>query len=509
MRRLNKTKNTIQGTLWGITNKVVALVFPFIIRTILIRKLGAEYAGLSSLFTSILQVLSLADLGIGTAIVFSMYKAVSEDDKKTLSAYLNYFRRVFFIIGIVILGIGLLAMPFLKYLINGDVPADINLYILYLIYLSNTVISYFAFAYRSAILSAYQREADNSKFQIACNIMMYIVQIVVLLLFENYYLYILFLPIFTLVLNISRYLYVCKKYPDIKCEGMISATQRKKIKKNISALFLHKVGSVTVNTLDNVIISSFLGLLPLANYNNYYYLISAVTAIILIFFSSLTAGVGNSIITEDREKVKQDFYTIFYLNGFIVVVSTVCFFSMYQDFITVWIGKEYLFDYITMILFCVYYYVHTIRRTIIAYRDAAGMWVDNKWQPVVSAMVNLILNIILVQVVGINGVIISTIVSMILIDIPWETGKLIKELFNESAKKYVVRLIYYTLIVILSCCVVNVGKSITPGHSIIVRLIVDFILAVFISGFIFGVLTFHMPECKRAKKIALRTIKRH
>lgn len=506
--RLDKIKNTLQGTLWGVANKIVALIFPFIIRTILIRKLGAEYAGLSSLFTSILQVLSLTDLGISSAIVFSMYKAVSEDDKNTLSAYLNYFRKMFFFIGIITLFIGILVMPFLQYLIKGDVPLDINLYILYIIYLSNTVISYFGFAYRSSILSAYQREADNSKFQMICNLTMYIVQIIVLMVFKNYYIYIIFLPIFTLVLNLTRYIYVCKKYPDIQCTGTISILQKKQLKKNVSALFLHKIGSVTVNTLDNVIISSFLGLVTLANYNNYYYLISAVTAIILIFFTSLTAGVGNSLIMEESRKVQKDFYTIFYFNGFIVSVSTTCFFAMYQDFITLWVGKEYLFDSIMMVLFCVYYYIHTIRRTIIAYRDASGMWVDNKWQPIVSTCVNLSLNIVLIQTIGVKGVVISTIISMIFVDMPWETGKLINRLFNESTKRYMGRLLFYTIITIFNCLAIYcIFKFVLIDH-IIIKLILDFILSLFVSILIFIFLTSKLEEFEYAKTLVMKIINR-
>lgn len=509
MKRLNKTQNTIQGIIWGLVNKTVALIFPFIIRTILIWELGAEYAGLNSLFTSILQVISLADLGVGSAIVFSMYRAVSEDNKKMLSAYLNYFRRVFFLIGSIIVMIGLLIMPFLKYLIKGSIPPDINIYILYMIYLLNTSISYFVFAYRSSILSAYQREADNYKFQTVCSSIMYSVQIIVLLLFENYYIYILFLPIFTFLLNISRYLYIQKKYPDIKCEGLLPKEQQKEIKDNVFALFLHKVGSVTVNTLDNIVISSFLGLVILSNYNNYYYLISAVTAIVLILFSSLTAGLGNSIITESREKVKRDFYTIFYLNGFLVVVSTVCFFNMYQDFIMLWVGEKYLFNDSTMILFCIYYYIHTIRRTIICYRDAAGMWQDNKLQPIVSSIFNLTLNVVLVQKSGINGVIASTIISMIFIDIPWETGKLIKNLFNEPVTKYMFRLMHYSFISVFCCYLVHLVMEFIYIRHIIFRLTVEFVLSVLTSVVFFAFLTFRMEELKNLKIIIKKVIRKH
>lgn len=495
--RLNRTKNTIQGTFWGVINKVVALVFPFIVRTIIIKELGAEYSGINSLFTSLLQVLSLAELGFGSAMVYEMYKPIVENDKKTICALLKYYYKIYTVIGVVIAFCGIVITPLLPKMISGSIPADVNLYVLYYLYLLNTVISYFCFAYRASLLSAYQREADNAKIQMLSNSIMYILQIMVLLTAENYYFYILLLPIFTLIYNFLRYKYVKICYPDIKCDGEISLKQQKNIKKNISALFLHKIGGVTVNTIDNIVISAFLGLVILSNYNNYYYLISAITGIIMIIFNSMTAGLGNGLLISSLEKNKQDFYSIFFINGYIVCVCTVCFFSVFQDFITIWIGKQYLFGNFTKNLFCIYFNIHCIRRTIIMYRDAAGMWEDNKWQPIVSAAINLTLNISLVQFVGVNGILISTIVSMLLIDIPWETITLLKKLFNDNINNYVKWLVLFSIVSIFSCILEQTLVSYIDEQNIFIKMLIEGTLAIVISNIVFFIGTIKYPERKR------------
>lgn len=496
MKRLELGKNTLQGTFWGVLDKFVNILFPFIIRTIIIRILGAEYVGLSSLYTSILQVLSLAELGIGSAMVYQMYKPVAENDKKLISALLAYYKKAYYLIGIVVLGIGLLICPFIGYLINGDVPGDINIYILFLIYLGNTVASYSFLAYEGSILSAYQREDVNSRIHLVTNSLMYIGQIFLLLLFKNYYIYIALLPINTVLYNYLRHRYVRLNYPDIECKGIISSEQKSRIKKNVSALFLHKVGAAVVNTIDTLVISIFMGLATLANYGNYYYLLSAVTSVVVIVFTALTAGIGNVILTSDRAVVKKYFDSILYFNGAVVAICTTCFFVMYQDFITLWVGQEYLFGVDTMLLFCLYFFIHTIRRTIIMYRDAAGMWIDNKWQPIVSSIINLVLNIILINIIGINGVLLSTIISMILVDMPWETKTLMRKLFDENTYFYFAKIALYLITTSVGCELASKVMSVITLKSIVIRLIFGGVLGIIIGGGSFITCTFFLPERK-------------
>lgn len=506
MYKLNKTKNAIQGTIWGVLSRMVSLIVPFIIRTIIIRRLGAEYSGLGSLFSSVLQVLSLAELGVGSAMVYAMYEPISKKNIIILSAILNYYRKLYIRIGVIILVLGIIVLPFLPYFIKGSTPNDINIYILFTIYLINTAVSYLFFSYRASILSAYQLEAENSKCLLIANVFMYFLQIVCLICFENYYLYIVWLPLSTLFFNYLRYHYVKQNFPDIKCSGIVPDNIRKSIKKNVVALFFHKIGGVTVNTLDNVVISSFLGLVFVSNYGNYFYILSAITAIITVFFQSLTAGLGNSLIVDDESKIESDFYSILYLNGVIVTVCTVCCFAMYQDFIAFWVGEQYLFDFVTMILFCVYFFIHTLRRTVITYRDAAGMWKDNMLQPIVSATLNLTLNIILIQIIGINGVLLSTIISMILVDIPWESVAFFKVHFHHLIK-YLIRLVFYAFISIVSCALVYVILESISIQNRLFKLVVDFLVAVLLSSIVILIAGLLLEESKRTIKKVLGFVK--
>lgn len=206
----NRTKKSLENIIFGMINRFVLMIFPFIVKTILIKQLGAEYLGLNNLFSSILQVLSLSELGVGTAMVYSMYKPMAENDKPTLCALLNLYHKFYTVIGFIILGLGIIILPFLDKLISGSYPKDINLYVLYLIYLINTVLSYFLFAYKKSLLEASQQNSIESKINTVASVLMYICQIFALILTKNYYVFAIFLPLSTLFINLMRNILVSK-----------------------------------------------------------------------------------------------------------------------------------------------------------------------------------------------------------------------------------------------------------------------------------------------------------
>ena len=214
--KLERTKNATRNVAWGIIEKIVTLVLGFATRTVLIYALGTEYLGLNSLFTSILSVLSISELGFGTAIAFSMYRPIAEDDNETLCALLNVYRKIYRVVGSIILIVGLAIIPFLPRLISGTYPADVNLYVLYFIYLFNTVISYFMYAYKAVLFSAHQRNDLTSKRSAVIQSVGNILRIVLLLLFKNYYIYALVLPLITLVTNLANAYLATKMFPNAK-----------------------------------------------------------------------------------------------------------------------------------------------------------------------------------------------------------------------------------------------------------------------------------------------------
>ena len=495
----SRTKNSINNSITGLAFRLIGLFCPFLIRTIMIRKLGSEYIGLSQLFTSILQMLSLTELGIGNAMVYSMYKPMAENDTDKICALLSLYRKFYTIIGLVITGLGLLLMPFLPFLINGEHPADINIYILYVIYLFNTAISYFMFAYKKSILDAQQKVSIENAIQALCSLIMYIVQIVVLLLGANYYVYIIFFPVSTVAINIIRNHIVQKKYPDYVCGGTVERESMKEIYSKVKALIGYQIGSKVLWFADSIVISSFLGLNALAMYSNYYYIMNAIIGIVSIVYTSIVAGIGNSIIIETEEKNYKDFMTFNFGNAWIITVCSVCLLCLYQPFMKVWMGENMMFSFGMVILFVMYFYFWLFNKIGSTYTNAAGLWKEQFWKPYVSAGINLMLNIILVKTIGIAGVLLSTIVASVFIDTSWETWAIFKYIFKRNCSKFILRLLEYIaagcvicVISYLLCAKINLG--------VIPSLFVYGIICLLVSNVLWIILFYRTEECKSLLK---------
>ena len=397
--KLQRRKNAFRNIEFGFLNKMVTILFPFLMRTILIKTLGSEYLGLSSLFTSILQVLSLSELGIGSAMVFELYKPIAKNDTEKICKLQNLYRVIYKIIGTVIVTIGVILLPFLNNFIEGGYPEDINIYVLYILYLFNSAASYLLFAYKSSILTAYQRRDIILNIGSIVHVLLYVIQIICLVNFKNYYAYVIWLPIFTIIENVLISIYVDKKYPEYKPIGKLDKNEIKNVFLNVKDLFGHKLSNVVTNSADTIVISSFIGLNMVTIYNNYYYLMSAISGILDIVYQGILAGIGNSIVSESKEKNKNDFYKFYFINAWIVGWCSICFVCLFQPMMKLWMGSNLMLDFSSVILLGIYFYVWKIRQTILKYKDAAGMWKIDKIKPYIEIIFNLTINIILVNII--------------------------------------------------------------------------------------------------------------
>lgn len=455
--KIDRLKNSKRNMFYGVLYRLCLTILPFINRTALINVLGAEYLGLNSLFTSILNILNLAELGFGSAVVYSMYRPIAEGDNETICALLNFYRKVYRAIGCLIFAVGCFALAFIDKLIAGDVPGDINLRIIFFIQLLNVVFSYFFLAYKTSILSAYQREDVISRISTVTMVLQYFTQIAIVVLTRNYYLYLAVLPICTILNNLLKAIEAKRLYPRIICEGTINQKTQGDVLIKVKALLLHKIGGVVANSLDNIVISSFMGLVAIAIYNNYWYVYSSVCYFIAIFHTSVTAGLGNSIALETKAQNYEKFTKLNFINSWIVGWCACCMMCMYQPFMRLWVGAAYMYPIGIVILFVFYFYINMSRRTVITFKDAAGIWVEDRFKPIVSAIVNVILNVILIKLVGIAGVVISTIISFMAVEIPWETSVLFKCYFKTSSVKYYMNQIKYG---VLWCGIIALTYSI-------------------------------------------------
>lgn len=504
--RIERTKNTTRNIFFGIIYRLVVTLCPFVMRTLMLYTLGVEYLGLNSLFTSLLSFLSLAELGVGSAMVYAMYRPIAEEDDDTICALFNLYRQLYRIIGTIILVLGAVLLPFLSYLVKGSHPADINLYILYCIYLANTVISYYLFGYKQSIVTAYQRTDIISKCSLVLQLAMYILQAVILFVFRSYYFYIMLLPVFTVLTNFANSYIVDKYYPQYKCKGNVDKETAQKIKKNVLALIGGKLSNTVLHSSDNLVLSAFIGLSMVAIYGNYYYIISAVVGFTEIIYTSLTAGIGNSLVTEAQEKNYKDFSVLTFMNSWLVMWCTTCIFCLMQPFMEIWVGVDLMFSLTMVVMFALYFYLYQINKIVLAYKDAAGLWWQDRFRPYVVMGTNLIVNIISIQVIGVYGVIASTIISLI-ISIPWATYTIFRYLFKVNPRTYIFDFLKNGVLAFFACALTYCCCNIVD-FNIWANLIIRAIICCIIPNVMWIAFNFKNMDFKLSVGKLTRLIKR-
>lgn len=443
--KIERSKNAGRNILFGVLHNLYNIFVPFLLRTLLIKLLGERYLGLNSLFTSILQVLNLAELGVGSAMVYSMYKPIADDDEAAICALMALYRRFYFLIGLFIAAAGLCLTPFLPHLVKMDtVPADVNVYILYLMNLASTVVSYWLYAYKNCLLTAHQRNDVVSKVNMVSSTATYILQLLVLIALRNFYLYTLAAMSVSVLSNLATALIVNRMYPRYHPAGKLPKEITASIGRNIRDLFTSKVGAVIYDSADTIVVSAYLGLTVLAIYQNYYYILTSVTAFITVVFHSVTAGIGNSLTVESEDKNFLDLRKLTFIISWIAALCMVCLLCLYQPLMELWMGRELMLEYTAVVCFGIYFFVRQINSLLNMYKDAAGLWHADRFRPLVAALGNLAMNLILVRYIGIYGVILSTVFAIVLIGEPWLLHNLFSELFcRERLKPYLRELFGY------------------------------------------------------------------
>ncbi len=428
--QINVVKNAKRNMFFGTINRIILLVIPFLERTVVQMILGSQYLGLGSLFDSLIKVLSLTELGFSSAMVYNMYKPAAEGDVQKMNALLNYYKKTYRIIGTVILVIGLLLIPFLPHLIKGSYPADINLISLYSIYLINTSVSYFLFAYLNSILVVHQREDIRSIVNSAVRIGLAIAQIVVLWKTENYYCFAILMPVFTVINNLWLAWRVKKEFPQYEAKGSVSPEDRGSIRKLVAGTFVQQACKVTRNSLDSICVSAFLGLTLTAIYNNYYLILNGVTVFVGIFTASIIGGVGNHVATrsveENFDEMKKLDFVYLWIGGW----SAICLLCLYQPFMELWMGKNMMLPMSAVVLFCLYFYLLKLGDVRSMYTTANGLWWEQRYRAIGETLLNFILNISMGKIFGIHGIIFATIISLFLCNYLWSVGIIFRLYFS-------------------------------------------------------------------------------
>jgi O-antigen/teichoic acid export membrane protein len=406
-----RTKNSFLNFLANTGSHLLNVILSFIARTVFIYVLSQEYLGVNGLFGNILTVLNLAELGVGGAIIYHIYKPIAEGDEQGQTELMNMYKLLYRIIACVIAVAGLALVPFLDYLIK-DKPDIPGLTFIYLLYLFNTVSSYF-FSYKRAIIDAHQKQYVGTIINTIFTTIQFLVQIVVLLVLRNFIAYLLVQIICNVLTNIVVAWQADRMYPFLKkdTKTLPDKEKRKGIYKNVGAMFIHKVGSVVVNDTDNLIMSAFVGITSVGIYSNYQMIQYSINVALNGVFGAFTASIGNLGAIKDREKLFEVYNTLQFLGFWLYGFCTVAFVVMYNPFIEVWAGSNYLFPMSIVLIICICFYVSGGRVVTLTFRDAMGLYWYDRYKPFFEIAINLSASLYLVQKIGIVGIFAGTLLS--------------------------------------------------------------------------------------------------
>ena len=502
---INVKKNAKRNIVFGTINRMIAVACPFITRTVLQYTLGKEYLGLGSLFNSILTILSLSELGLSEAIVYSMYKPVAEDDTSTVNSLLNFYKRTYRYIGITILLVGCILIPFLPHLISEGCPPNINLTLLFMIYVVNSSLSYFLYAYANSLIVVYQRSDLSSKINSAVTLLLTVSQVLCLILYRNYMAFALLMPLFTVINNLRIALVVKKMFPQYKCEGKISDSMRNDLKEKIKGTIIARLCGVSRNSFDNITTSAFLGLAVTAMYGNYYYIIAAVYSFMSIISTALVGGIGNHSVTRSSEQNYAELKKIDFLYMWIAGWCSVCILCLIQPFIELWMGKEMMLSFPVVIMLVVYFYSERTIDMKGLYISAQGLWDRLKIASLCEAILNIVLNVVLGKIIGLYGIILATISTIFFINNIWKTQIVFHDLFGKSKEKdYYLYHLKYFFITVFAASLSYVICQLVAIDGILLKLIYRLFICAIIPNCIYFIF-YHNTKCyKEATNLVFR-----
>ncbi len=402
---------TGKNIFWGYISSLVTILLSFICRTAFIKTIGVGYLGINGLFTSVLGVLTLTELGIGAAMNYSLYKPVAENDIEKIKSLMGVYKTAYRLVALVVSVIGLVILPFLNVLVKGTEGIEhVRLY--YLIFLFNTVSTYFV-SYKYSLVNADQKHYVVSNISAVFNILMHFFQIILLVVFKSYILYLLTQALMHLIQKIYTAVYINNHYPYLKDKNIepLDKEEKNKIIGNIKALMLHKIGQISVNQTDNIIISAFINVTTVGLVSNYTLISNTVNQFVNIIFNGAIGSLGNLFASDDREKQYRVFRTMDFANFWIFSFSSVALFSLVQPFISLMWGSEYTLPAAFLSLFILNNYMVGQRVSVNNIKVAGGIFNQDKYLALIQSVVNLVVSIVLALKLGLVGVYIGTVVS--------------------------------------------------------------------------------------------------
>lgn len=493
-KQMSRSEYTLKNTTVSLLMQVVKNLVGFISRTIFIKVLGAEYLGVNGLFSDILSMLSFAELGIGNAMVFSLYKPLAERDTEKIKSLMKLYAYCYRGVGIVIAVLGLMLVPFLGDIIGEVSYVKENITLLYLLFLLNSVCSYFL-VYKKSLIIADQKSYIVEIYQQIFYVLQVAVQSIFLIVTKQFILYLISVVGFTILNNY----YVARKadkiYPFLKEKSVkkVESSELASIIKNVKALIVYKIGSILIDSTDSIFITMYINVITVGLYSNYKMVLSIFKTLGSTVNNSVVSSIGNLNAVATPKKKYSVFLEMLYLDvwfyGF--TAAGLCIFL--TEFINLWIGKGFDLSVDNVIAICVLYYISNVHYPCYAYRTTAGLFVFGKYVPLVAAVINIFLDIVLGKNFGLTGILLASIIARALTYEIIDPLIIYRKVFGEKTIKYYILYFLYGLLIVGDCVVCQFVIAVIPTSGLL-GFIIKAVVMTLVFNAIFFLFTFKTTE---------------
>lgn len=441
----NRMHHAEKNVVYGLLVKILTMLLEFAARYFFIKYLGSELLGVNGVFTNIIQCLSLAELGVNNVVMFSYYKPLAEKDQAKLSSLNNFYKKIYNGIALCVATLGLVLIPFLKYIINTSYEIP-NLTFIYLLFLADTVVSYL-YIYKTTILVADQKSFIVTRYDIILNVVRTIFQIVSLVIFRKFIIYLVIKIAFSILGNFLKAKKAACEYPFTKQERNLTLGEKNTIINTIKSGFVYKLSAVMLNSTDNLLISYIVGTRWVGLLSNYVTLCNAAASFVTIVFNNITASVGNLVTTEKNEKSHQIFNVMSMTSNWIAFVCFSSVLILSDEFISLWLGKVYVMDFSVVLPKVMMLYISCVMQPIFCYREALGLYVKTKYVMLLSAIINIVLSIWWGEIWGVSGILVASLFAVLITYFWYEPYILYKDYFDAKVFSYYLK----TMVNIVIC----------------------------------------------------------
>ena len=502
-----RTKNSIKNIIGSMLSNILTIIIGLIAQAVFIKILGSEYLGLNGLFSNIITMLGIVELGVGNAIIYNLYKPIAENNISKIKSLMNFYKKSYRLIACIVAIIGIIIIPFLSFFIE-EISIDINITLVYLLFLIDVVCSYLL-SYKRSILYANQKNYIINIVHIIYTILLNTSQLLVLFFTKNYYYYLIMKIIMRILENFIISKIADKKYAFINEQSeKLDKETEKDIFTKVKALFFHKIGSFAVLGADNIIISKFLGLVTVGLYSNYYLIINAVQTVFGQIITSFTASVGNMLVTESKEKCYDVLKKIRFFNFWLATFASSSVLVIMDSFISIWIGDKYILPLLVLEVLVFNLYQKLMRNSYMSFKEAAGIYYENRFVPLIEATLNIIVSIFCCKLFGLAGVFMGTVISGLALWCYSYPKYVYKKLFDRNYIEYAKETIGYIILFVLIASGTYYLSTIINFSNIYLEFISNVIISLIVPNILLFIIFFKTDNFKYYSNLLKNVIKK-